>query len=266
MAVPTDVAGSISWSSGDLCPVPSFRTCEGTTWSACTCTSRFEPCTLTTYVPLISTTTPIFTLRALFLYSFWRRTPLSENCVVSSPGVVVSFLFSLFSFYRALQTGLQQAETSADMSPNNSSAGVLPVTLFGVLRYRIKKLATRCCKETGCPPYFLSKISRKSVCFRMPTAGWYGGTRVCFIPVSLQKDSNTVDVNCGPLSLTSSSGSPYAANSRLKISTVFCGRCSYLSGFSFLSIPTCFSKMHLRSSPGRLRSQLPLRTFTYKET
>ena len=45
---------------------------------------------------------------------------------------------------------------------------------------------------------------------------------MCLIPFIFMKDSNSLEVNWGPLSDTSCSGSPYELNRLLKISIVFC--------------------------------------------
>ena len=44
---------------------------------------------------------------------------------------------------------------------------------------------------------------------------------MCLILFPFTKDLNSAEVNCGPLSVTICSGSPYAANSSRSLTTVF---------------------------------------------
>ena len=46
-------------------------------------------------------------------------------------------------------------------------------------------------------------------------AVWYGGTRVCLIPLFIIQSLNSAEVNCGPLSDTTSFGNPYDENNLL---------------------------------------------------
>jgi hypothetical protein len=50
--------------------------------------------------------------------------------------------------------------------------------------------------------------------------GWYGDTNVCFIPFNHVNSLNSLDVNCGSLSLTISSGGPVVQINNLSLSIV----------------------------------------------
>ena len=51
--------------------------------------------------------------------------------------------------------------------------------------------------------------------------GWYWAVLMCRIPFALQKSSNSLEINWGPLSLTIVAGSPFLENIVLKTFTVY---------------------------------------------
>ena len=93
----------------------------------------------------------------------------------------------------------------------NNSAGVAPVVLCGVVRYLRRKSASLCSMALA---LLLSKTCFTKASFTTLTDrsaapfdwGWLGGTRVCLIPFLLINSPNSLEVNCGPLSDTTSSG------------------------------------------------------------
>ena len=93
----------------------------------------------------------------------------------------------------------------------NNSAGVWPVTVWEVCLYENRKLDNRSWSDFP----GLTLLVRKA-CFSIWTylsaslfeAGWWRGTRVCWIPCFFMKWSISSDTNYGPLSDTISSGRP----------------------------------------------------------
>ena len=63
-------------------------------------------------------------------------------------------------------------------------------------------------------------------------AGWYGATKVCFTPFFFRKFLKTAAVNCGPLSDTTSSGKPCAANNVHNVLQVLSAVVLFISNIS----------------------------------
>ena len=99
-------------------------------------------------------------------------------------------------------------------------AGVSPVVLGGVFLYFIKYLESLICVEPGssfidvrdCLKVWMNLSAKPLV------AGWYGADVVRLTPFFFRNNSS--EVNCGPLSLTSCSGSPFRANTVRRALTV----------------------------------------------
>ena len=94
---------------------------------------------------------------------------------------------------------------------NTNSAGVCPVVLCGVTRYRVKKLHRR---SSRLPVVFFNPAF--TVCTARSANplldGWYGEHLTCFIPFALQNCSNSSLVKQLPLSETMVIGSHSTAN------------------------------------------------------
>ncbi|CAL4069526.1 unnamed protein product, partial [Meganyctiphanes norvegica] len=93
-----------------------------------------------------------------------------------------------------------------------SSNGHLPVEACGVKPYTLPMYARPMCNSTG--------VAETSIFFNLslttPTArsanpllaGWYGGVNICLTPHFDNFSSNSLEVNCGPLSETNVVGNP----------------------------------------------------------
>ena len=96
--------------------------------------------------------------------------------------------------------------------PSINSAGDLPVVLCGVSLYINNSLESFC---SNVPSVSFLKLCLK-VCTARSTIpfddGWYGVTRMWWIPFTQQYDQNSSEENCGPLSETKVSGSPKREN------------------------------------------------------
>ena len=85
-----------------------------------------------------------------------------------------------------------------------------PVVACGVDRYCIRKAAKACSRATprlhaACKDCLTVRTSLSAAPFE---AGWYGEVLMCFTPLVRRNDSNSEDVNCGPLSETNCLGIP----------------------------------------------------------
>ena len=131
-----------------------------------------------------------------------------------------------------------------------SSAGGTPVTVCGVFLFRNKKFASLCSIVNLGWPSWCDATCFRSACFRICTersaapfdAGWYGGVRVCLIPFIFMKFVKSCDTNWGPLSDTTSSGSPYELNRSRSTAIVLCEvvevMCFTSNHFEWLSMTT----------------------------
>ena len=106
--------------------------------------------------------------------------------------------------------------------PMNKTDGRTAVVPWGVARYKRRKLARRC--ENDRPSFSDLRMATLKVCTNLSAnpfeEGWYGDTRMCLLPLNWQKLPNFSDTNFGPLSETSCSGNPFAANIFLSTATV----------------------------------------------
>ena len=94
--------------------------------------------------------------------------------------------------------------------------------MCGVFLYVNKKVASLQDVSPECNTCFV-KLRLKIYTDRPAApfdAGWYGGVSVCFTPFFFKNDLKMDEVNCSPLSETTSSGNPNEANKVRKMSQV----------------------------------------------
>ena len=107
----------------------------------------------------------------------------------------------------------------------NIEAGVSSVTMCGVFLYVNKKVASLQDVDNLSPECNTCFVKlRFKICTDLSAApldaGWYGGVSVCFTPLFFKNDLKMDEVNCGPLSETTSSGNPKEANKLRNMSQV----------------------------------------------
>ena len=123
----------------------------------------------------------------------------------------VLFLLQLLLLYCSVEVGFQFLICRS----KHSSVGHCPVTIWGVLLFRIRKLATSLCfrLRVFALPFstYLVKTAL-AVCTERPAAPldarWYSGTREDLNTFCFKNWVNSSDASCGPLSETISSGIP----------------------------------------------------------
>ena len=84
--------------------------------------------------PLFNSTSPVMNQDKLFQFEFTK---------LDTPFIVISFCFTCFSSTALFRFGFSSVKQFLICRPKKSSAGDCPVTVCGVLRFRIRKFASR---------------------------------------------------------------------------------------------------------------------------
>ena len=144
---------------------------------------------------------------------FWTRTSSTiENSRSFDLWSCSALLYICLSEILRPRFGRNRSNLVLGRRFRNDSAGIWPVTLFGVVRLLNRNLAKLCVIDElpSVLKCCLNVWTKRSACpFDL---GWYGATSMCFIPFCFIKSANSRGVNCGPLSLTNCIGTPYRAN------------------------------------------------------
>ena len=137
---------------------------------------------------------------------------MSETCLKPSElflsFIQVLFRLQLLFLYCSVEVGFQ----FLICRPINSSAGNCPVTIWGLLLFRIRKLAGLCFSlRLFALPFSTCLVQTAfTVCTERPAAPldarWYSGTREDLNTFCFKNRVNSSDASCGPLSETISSG------------------------------------------------------------
>ena len=133
-----------------------------------------------------------------------------ELSELRSSFIQVLFRLQLLFVYCSVEVGFQ----FLICRPINSSAGNCPLTIWGLLLFRIRKLAGLCFRLRVFALPFSSCLVKTALAVYTErsaasiSAGWYGGTQEDLTTLCFKNWENSSDASCGSLSETNSSGIP----------------------------------------------------------